>query len=214
MAAQPEPPKPAAKTKAADPKAPAAPKAPADPKAAVKTEKPPRKSGKLLLLVGFFVLLAAGGAGGYVLLSGNEPAENAETAEAPEQPSVFVPLETFTVNLLPADGLHQYLQTTVTLKVANQTTADAVKTRMPEVRNRILMILSSKRPAELMPIAGKQKLATEIGEAVHGMVARPKPADAAAAKAAPAPAAESAGANGNGSRARPVEVLFTAFIIQ
>ncbi len=131
---------------------------------------------------------------------------------------MFVPLETFTVNLLPTDGLHQYLQTSVTLKVGSQTTADAVKTRMPEVRNRILMILSAKRPNELMPSAGKQKLATEIGEAVHGMVERPKATEGTSGKAAAtpvsAPAAESAGTNGNDARPRPVEVLFTAFIIQ
>jgi hypothetical protein len=77
------------------------------------------------------------------------------------------------------------------------------------------MILSAKRPAELLPAAGKQQLAGEIGEAVHGMVERPK--STAAAKGADAttpPAAESAGANGSEARARPVEVLFTAFIIQ
>jgi hypothetical protein len=65
-----------------------------------------------------------------------------------------------------------------------------------------------------MPVAGKEKLASEIGEAVQGIVERPKAADAAQKAAAPA-AVSTATGNGNGSRpARPVEVLFTAFIIQ
>jgi flagellar basal body-associated protein FliL len=81
------------------------------------------------------------------------------------------------------------------------------------VRNRVLLILSAKRPAELMPVAGKEKLASEIGEAVQGIVERPKAADAAQ-KAIPAVSSDAKGGQ-NGSRpARPVEVLFTAFIIQ
>jgi flagellar protein FliL len=166
-----------------------------------------------MLAVVVLVFLIAGGAGAFVMLSGDESAETADAADAPEQPAVFVPLETFTVNLLPSDGQQQYLQTNVTLKLGSQTTADAVKTRMPEVRNRVLLILSAKRPAELMPVAGKEKLASEIGEAVQGIVERPKVADAAQ-KAAPAASSDAKGGQ-NGSRpTRPVEVLFTAFIIQ
>ena len=177
-----------------------------------------RKRGKLGFVVAILVvvLLGAGGAGAV-----RRPVERRRgcgAVAAEEEPTVFVPLETFTVNLLPTDGLHQYLQTNVTLKVTSQTTADAVKARMPEVRNRVLMILSAKRPNELMPVAGKQKLATEIGEAVHGMVERPKAAEGASAPAADAkgaPATEGASPNGNGSRPqRPVDVLFTSFIIQ
>jgi flagellar FliL protein len=211
VAAQPEPPKtPAKPAKPGDAKAPSA----ATAKPAAGEEKPRRKSGKLLVLAAVLILMIAGGAGAFVFLSDDEPAETSETADAPEQPAVFLPLETFTVNLLPTDGLQQYLQTSVTLKLQSQTTADAVKTRMPEVRNRVLLILSAKRPAELMPVAGKEKLASEIGEAVQGIVERPKAADAAQKAAAPA-AASAATGNGNGSRpARPVEVLFTAFIIQ
>jgi flagellar protein FliL len=210
MAAQPEPPKtPAKPAKPGDAKA-----AAAAAKPAAAEEKPRRTSGKLVMLaVVVIIFLVAGGAGAFVMLSGDESAETADAADAPEQPAVFVPLETFTVNLLPTDGLHQYLQTSLTLKLVSQASADAVKTRMPEVRNRVLLILSAKRPAELMPVAGKEKLASEIGEAVQNIVERPKGADAAQ-KAAPAASSDAKGGQ-NGSRpARPVEVLFTAFIIQ
>jgi flagellar protein FliL len=187
-------------------------KAPADAKA----EKPARGSKKLLWLTLIVIFLAAGGGGGaYMFLSGDESAENTDTAQAPEQPSIFVPLETFTVNLMPTEGIQQYLQTTVTLKLTSQATADTLKTRMPEVRNRILMILSAKRPAELLPATGKQKLAGEIGEAVQSMTERNKAAaTAAAAETHAASPAQGAAANGAETRSRPVEVLFTAFIIQ
>jgi flagellar FliL protein len=213
VAAQPEPPKPPAKhAKSGDAKAPAA---AAAGKPAAGGEKPRRRSGKLLALAAVLILLTAGGAGVFIFLSGEESAETSGTADASEQPAVFVPLETFTVNLLQGEGLQQYLQTSVTLKMASQTTADAVKTRMPEVRNRVLLILSAKRPAELMPIAGKEKLASEIGDAIQGIVARPKTAEAAQSAAATAATSAATAGNGNGARpARPVEVLFTAFIIQ
>jgi flagellar protein FliL len=205
MAAQQDPPKTAAK-----PAKPGDPKTPADAKASGDAKKAPRSRGKLVLLLAIVLLMVGGGgAGAYVFMSGSD--ESAESADkAQEQPAIFVPLETFTVNLLPTGDLQQYLQTNVTLKLTSQTTADAVKNRMPEVRNRILLILSAKRPNELMPVAGKQQLAAEISEAMQGMVERPK-----AAEATSAPVAESAAANGNGASARPpVEVLFTGFIIQ
>lgn len=200
---------------AAKPEAPKATAKPGDAKAAADA---PKKSGKLLwIIIGAVVLLLAAGGGAYAFLSKDG---HSESAEAPPEPAIFVPLEAFTVNLLPADGMQQYLQVHMTLKVPGQTTADTMKTRMPELRNRILMILSAKRPAELLPVAGKQKLAAEIGEAVHGMVDRPKAAAPAAAKGgAPdgkgAPAADAEGAKGNAPRpGAAVEVLFTAFIIQ
>jgi flagellar FliL protein len=205
MAAQPQAPTAAKQGKPGDAKA------PADRKA----EKPPRS--KKLLLISLIVLLLAGGGGGaaYVFMSGEDSAENGEAATAPEQPSIFVPLETFTVNLMPTEGIQQYLQTSLTLKLTSQTTADTVKMRMPELRNRILMILSAKRAAELLPAAGKQTLASEIGDAVHGMTERPRTAAPTAVAEAKAAAVEQAtSANGAEPRSRPVEVLFTAFIIQ
>jgi flagellar FliL protein len=204
MAAQQEPTKSAAiPTKTGDPKA------PADAKASGDAQKAPRSRGKLMLLLAIVLLMVGGGgAGAYVFLSGGDESAGAADVEAREQPSIFVPLETFTVNLLPTEDLQQYLQTNVTLKLTSQTTADTLKNRMPEVRNRILLILSAKRPNELMPVAGKQKLATEISDAVQGMVERPKAADAKSASVA-----ESANANGAPAQ-RPVEVLFTGFIIQ
>jgi flagellar FliL protein len=213
VAAQPEPPKtPARPAKPGDAKAPAA---AAAGKPAAGGDKPRRKSGKLVALAAVVIMLLAGGAGAFVVLSGEEAAQTSEAADAPEQPALFVPLETFTVNLLPSDGQQQYLQANVTLKLVSQTTADAIKTRMPEVRNRVLLILSAKRPSELMPVAGKEKLASEIGEAIQGIVARPKAAEPAPSATPAAATSAATSGNGNGARpSRPVEVLFTGFIIQ
>jgi flagellar FliL protein len=52
------------------------------------------------------------------------------------------------------------------LKVTESATATAIKLYMPEIRNRILLLLSSKKASEVSTVAGKQQLSTEImGEA-------------------------------------------------
>jgi flagellar basal body-associated protein FliL len=84
---------------------------------------------------------------------------------------------------------------------------------MPEVRSRIVMLLSGKRADDLLSTNGKEKLALEVGGAVRKVVAPGK--DPAKAEA---PAAEAKEAAPEGSAEplapRPLEVLFTGFIIQ
>jgi flagellar FliL protein len=117
------------------------------------------------------------------------------------------------VNLLPTDGVQQFLQVNVTLKVKSQAAADAVKGRMPEVRSGVLMLLSGKRANELLSTPGKEKLALEVGDAVRKVV-DPKNAAKAEAPADTQPAAAPADGGAEAQPARPFEVLFTGFIIQ
>ena len=48
------------------------------------------------------------------------------------------------------------------MQVADQSQADSIKMHMPSVRNRILMLLSSKHSSELLSTEGKQALTKEI----------------------------------------------------
>ncbi len=178
----------------------------------------PRKSRKLLYTMIMLTLLAGAG-GGWFFLS-EKPA--GETAPKPvvEAPPVFYPLETFTVNLVPEYG-DQYLQVEMTLKALDQKAVDAIKARMPEVRNRVLLLLSSMRASQLTPVTGKQLLAAAVRDEINTLldpqaktpqklqrVDNPIESPAAgAAAAAPKPAPAQPGG--------PVrEVLFTSFIIQ
>jgi flagellar FliL protein len=184
---------------------------------------PKKKRGKLLLIVSLVLVLAGGGGGAAWFFM--KPADSGAGAVAKPKPALFMPLEVFTANLAADEGQPQFIQVGLTLKTTEQETIDLVKERMPEVRNRILMVLSGKRGADLLPIAGKEKLATEIGTAVKGIIA-----PLVAAKAAPAgkadeaeekPAAEDTdGGEAKPGAAKPadkgpaIEVLFTAFMIQ
>jgi len=90
-----------------------------------------------------------------------------------EKPPVFVTLESFTVNLQPENG-DQYLQVGLVLKVAESATVDAVKLQMPEIRNRILLLLTSKKASEISTVAGKQRLSTEIIDEARQSIASQK----------------------------------------
>jgi len=128
-------------------------------------EIPKGKSGsKKLIIILLLVLLAGGGgaaAAWFFFLQ--HPAEHKDEAPKPQapKPPVFMSLETFTVNLQP-DPDDQYLQVDVTLKVGGPEVVEAIKLHMPEVRNRMLMLLSSKKSSEISTPEGKKQLIDEI----------------------------------------------------
>ncbi|MFZ6767019.1 flagellar basal body-associated protein FliL [Undibacterium sp. Di26W] len=143
-------------------------KAPA--KAATETsDAPPAgKSKKKLLImiaVAVFLLVAVGG-GAAILLSkkgatNKEKEHKAEPAKAP----VFLALEPFTVNL-QSDGGDKYLQISMTLQVQDEEQVNLIKANMPQVRSRLLLLLSSKDATEILSGEGKEKLVNEVIEKV------------------------------------------------
>jgi flagellar protein FliL len=136
-------------------------------------DAPPAKSKKklLIIVVAAVVLLgAAGGAAAWFMGHKNHDKEGASEAKKEvkvdnSKPPVFMNLEPFTVNLNPDEG-EQYLQTAITLKVASNEVSEQLSTHLPEVRSRILLLLSSKKASEIATIAGKTKLADEVLETV------------------------------------------------
>jgi len=129
-----------------------------------------KKGGKLLIIIIAVVVLLGGGGGAawFFLMnkpSGTEPA--APKVEAPKPP-IFMSLETFTVNL---QGGSSYLQLNIDLRVSDDKVIDAIKLHMPEIRNGILLLLSSKSVTDLSTVAGKQKLGEEIRAQVNKLIA-------------------------------------------
>jgi flagellar FliL protein len=140
----------------ADPKAKAAPAAEA---------APAKQSKKKLIIIVLIVLLACGATGGgvFFLTKGSSGASHAKEPEKKSEPPVFVPIEPFTVNLQSENG-DQFLQTAITLQVAGLAQVDVIKLNMPQVRSRLLLLLSSKKPSEINSAEGKKKLTDEIIE--------------------------------------------------
>ncbi len=197
----------------------AAAKAPADlPQAA------PKKKSKLTLIIAIAAVLVVAAAGAAWYFLGRAGADDEEEPRASSKPAVFLPVDQFTVNLQPEDG-SQYLQVAMTLKLADQETADAIKSLLPEVRSRVLLLLSSKKASQLTSPEGKTRLADEIIREVEAPLPQgkhkakkkvkadadePKSAKAAKKKAKAQPEGE----DDRNAHQRVHAVYFTHFIIQ
>jgi flagellar FliL protein len=196
------------------------------PAPATKEEAPvaaPPKSKKMLIIGGVVLLMIIAGGAGWFFSKGSAPAaaghEEAAKKTEPAHEAKFVSLgENFTVNLQREEG-DQYLQAGITLKILQPELEEKIKTQMPEIRSKLLFLLSGKKPSELQTMEGKKKLIAEIIAEVDGALGLGKaPAEETPHDAGSAVAADSAVAEAQ-SAPEPkttgvVDVLFTSFIIQ
>src|SRR5262245_14979720 len=106
---------------------------------------PPKRKGKLILILSLLMLVGCLGGGAYWYL-GHESGST-EAKPVPEKPPIFQSLENFTVNLQLEDS-PQFLQTGITLKLSDSAAADSIKQRMPEIRNAVLLLLSSRKASD------------------------------------------------------------------
>lgn len=141
---------------------------PADQAPAEGAEAPKKKSKKLPILILGAVLAAGGGGAAWYFMKPKAPqGEGAEAAAAAapkkeEKKAIFVPLDPFTVNLQDGRG-ERYAQIGLTLQLDDPVAENAVKDKLPAVRNGILLLISSKTIDELLTPEGKQKLALQVG---------------------------------------------------
>lgn len=189
-------------------------------------DAPKKKGNKMLvIIIALLVVVILGGAAAFFMMGGShaEEGEDGEDvvaeedhdaaakeakkaklkkkkdAEAKGLPPVFVELDPFTVNLQPETAVDQYLQVKATLRVDEQPAADNLKAYMPEIRHRVLMLLSGKKASELGSAEGREQLAEDIKHAVNAIVGEvPR--------------------NRKGEPEEPIgpveSVLFTSFIVQ
>ena len=131
----------------------------------VVADEPPKKKDKLFLILAILLVLGSAG-GGAAWYFNQSDTKSAEHQEEKPKPPVFVTLETFTVNLQAEGSGEHYLQVGIDLKVTDSAVVDMVKLHMPEIRNAVLLLLSSKSAEQIASLEGKQKLSTEIQEQV------------------------------------------------
>jgi flagellar protein FliL len=184
-------------------------------------EPPPKKSKKLLLIIvaAVIALVVIGGAAAYFLTKskaeptdeeGDEPPAKVEKAKKSKKdhedaPPVYVKLDAFTVKL-QTEQQEAYLQAVPELRVLDAHVGDRIKQYTPEIRHRVLLIMSGKKSSDVSTPQGVQRLANEIRVAINAIIEPPQPRKKAREEPEP------------GDRAGPDEpvqaVLFTSFIVQ
>ena len=127
---------------------------------------PPKSSKKLIIIIALAVVLLGGGGGGAWFFMHSKDDKSAHKEVKKAVPPVLVPMEPFTVNLQPENG-DQFLQVAFTLQVSNEQQVELIKSNMARVRNRVLLLLSSKKASELSTPEGKSQLSSELMAAIR-----------------------------------------------
>ena len=129
----------------------------------IKGEEGQKKSKLPHIIIASVVVLALAGGGAWFFLKGDDSAGESDKekakASAIEAIPVYMPIDTLTVNLKDS---RQYLQLTISLQLKNAEDSALIKLYMPQVRTRALIILSSKKPEEVISPEGKLALLEEL----------------------------------------------------
>lgn len=94
--------------------------------------------------------------------AGAQPPADESQVLQPKDMGVLVGLEEIIVTLAGETKRPRYLRINVSLEVKNQLTADIVGTRLPQLRDIVIMTLSNKTAEELSHPEGKKGLRDEI----------------------------------------------------
>ena len=128
-------------------------------------------SSKLWILVAVLLLIILAATATITWLIVERPARAGEElgislTQKTDNP-LFVKLEPFTVNLQSGDYGSRLLYVGITLDLGNEQTMNFIQGHLPQVRNRLLMVLSGQDATALITSEGKRKLATQIGTSLH-----------------------------------------------
>jgi flagellar protein FliL len=149
------------------------------------TPKESKSFMKLIVLGVIVVVLAAGGFTGWFMFMKKDVAQNDQeeqtTAKASENKevaqSIVVPLDSFIVNLMDRSGSgKRYLKTTIELDVPSEESRDLLDMRKAQLRDTILLLLTSQSFAEINSMEGKlelkQALLVRINQALGDKIVR------------------------------------------
>lgn len=137
-------------------------------KASAKTPK--KKIMKLIIIGAGVVVILGGGFAGWKLFlhKGGDAGTAAATAEhAKKRPEGhIVTLDPFVVNLSEPSEV-TYLKITINLEVESEGISAEIQTRTPQIRDAILMLLTSKTAEDVKDTRGKLKLQDDMLERIN-----------------------------------------------
>jgi flagellar FliL protein len=93
--------------------------------------------------------------------------QSPESGEAREEDGILFPLEPFTANLAQGDGPRRYLRLKAVLKFSKASKEEEFRARKAQIRDTIITMLNSKRPADILKLEGKNHLKEELKSAIN-----------------------------------------------
>jgi len=134
----------------------------------------------LMIIIISVVLLFMGAVGGGFFILWNKisqlPQDPATVEEIPveEEENVIGPLyslDTMIVNLADQGG-KRYLRVTMALELSDPEAMTTIESRLPQVRDAILMILPTKKYGDVSTTEGKIALRKEIMEKINSLMTK------------------------------------------
>ena len=134
----------------------------------------------MFLVIAVMLVLTIGLAAGFFMMWGKlseintqaPPTANIDINQSQmAQLGPLFPLETFIVNLADEER-SRYLRITMDLELVEATDSEKLNQRLPQIRDRILMILPSKRFDDIASVEGKTALRDEIINKLNSLFPR------------------------------------------
>jgi len=128
------------------------------------------KKGLIILVICFLIIALAVGAGLFVLWgkvsdTASETLESTEKVADKKDVKVriksLLSMETFVVNLADPGG-KRYLRVSIALEIDDQDFVEEAKKNVPQMRDKILLILPAKKFKDIRTSSGKDSLRKEI----------------------------------------------------
>ena len=120
-------------------------------------QPPPKSKLKLIVLASTVLLLGVGGFFGWKWYDGRKVAS--ETTQKLDEMNIVYPLKSFIVNLADKKGVgKRYLKLTLEVEVAGAEQRAQVNQKIPQLRDTILLMLSSRTIAEITSMEAKLEL--------------------------------------------------------
>jgi flagellar FliL protein len=153
-----------------------------DTKEDTKEEKKPKKSFLKFIILGVIVIvLGAGGYLGWDLFKKRNQGETETSESSPqkkkkkmmEEAWIIFPLESFIVNLMDKAGAgRRYLKVQLELEIGDKTDETLLKKRIPQLRDTILLLLSSQTLSEINSMEGKLELKQALLASINRALGR------------------------------------------
>lgn len=136
---------------------------------------------KLFLIIGIAALVLLLGGGGaawwFFLREKPAPPESQTAAQQVPVPELenkaeigpMVNIEEFIVNIISGDSPH-YVKASLTVELTNDNVTTEVESRMPQMRDAILLLIGNKTYEELQDLQGKKQLKAELKSKINSFL--------------------------------------------